>query len=475
MANTATLAGINSTIISDSNGHSLLVLDDSGHALYSLQDVMEGLTLIDIDDMLNRLPPESVAKVSGKWFIHVDWIDYMLHYARNPKAYKFNEWLLKEVKPMVKEFLMTNAAAKTDATKTDAAKMIPAAAQTDTVKMTAEASKTNTAKMTSVAELIKFLGTNNATYYRMLKANHADTADFRGKDGAFTDDGLKRLKAMLESRKAAAANHLYQTPATQPIMAEITQADSLLEFVNKAFGKVRGAMVNDEPWLLGKDIAEILQYKNPQEAIRMHVDDEDKGVCEFLTPGGMQKTPFINETGLYSLIFSSKLPAAKQFKRWVTHDVLPAIRKTGGYIVGEEKLSDDDLVARALLVVTNKLKLREQEISDLNKRIEADAPKVAFADAVEDKGGNLTLGDFAKLLYNDDTPTGRTRFIRWLRANGYFIQSAPLPYQQYIDLGWFLVRLKEIPNGDIVSVALVTPKGQMALTNAFKQSRRIAG
>ena len=102
-------------------------------------------------------------------------------------------------------------------------------------------------------------------------------------------------------------------------------------FEKEEFGKVRTLMRDGEPWAVGKDVAEALGYKNPQEAVRMHVDPEDKGVSKTLTPRGEQDITIINESGLYSLILSSKLPKAKEFKRWITSEVLPALRKTGHY------------------------------------------------------------------------------------------------------------------------------------------------
>ena len=107
--------------------------------------------------------------------------------------------------------------------------------------------------------------------------------------------------------------------------------NNLTVFENPEFGSVRTVELDGEPWLVGKDVAAALGYKNPQEAIRTHVDDEDKGVSEILTPGGKQSVPIINESGLYSLVLSSKLPTARKFRRWVTSEVLPSIRKTGGY------------------------------------------------------------------------------------------------------------------------------------------------
>lgn len=109
------------------------------------------------------------------------------------------------------------------------------------------------------------------------------------------------------------------------------ETKSFTIFENPEFGSIRTIELDGEPWMVGKDVAIALGYKNPQEAIRTHVDDEDKGVSEILTPGGKQSVPIINESGLYSLVLSSKLQTAKKFKRWVTKEVLPSIRKTGGY------------------------------------------------------------------------------------------------------------------------------------------------
>lgn len=113
--------------------------------------------------------------------------------------------------------------------------------------------------------------------------------------------------------------------------------NDITTFSNPEFGNIRTVEQHGEPWLVGKDVATVLGYKNPQEAIRNHVDEEDKGVSEIRTPGGTQRLPIINESGLYSLILSSKMPKAKEFKRWVTHEVLPAIRKTGAYSVSPYK------------------------------------------------------------------------------------------------------------------------------------------
>ena len=114
--------------------------------------------------------------------------------------------------------------------------------------------------------------------------------------------------------------------------------NDLTVFENPEFGPIRTVELDGEPWLVGKDVATALGYKNPQEAIRTHVDDEDKGVSEILTPGGKQSVPIINESGLYSLVLSSKLPTARKFRRWVTSEVLPSIRRTGGYTTQKQSI-----------------------------------------------------------------------------------------------------------------------------------------
>ena len=126
--------------------------------------------------------------------------------------------------------------------------------------------------------------------------------------------------------------------------------------------------MNGEPWFVGNDVAAALGYgkgKSLANAVTNHVDSEDKGVTELMTPGGKQNVTIINESGLYSLILSSKLPTAKQFKRWVTSEVLPSIRKNGGYIAGQEQLSPEELMAKALLVANKTLAERDARISEL--------------------------------------------------------------------------------------------------------------
>lgn len=153
-----------------------------------------------------------------------------------------------------------------------------------------------------------------------------------------------------------------------------TQSNQTQVFDNPEFGKIRTLMINDEPWFVAKDVAVILEYTNPQKAVRVHVDDEDKGLTEMDTPGGRQTVTIINESGLYSLTFSSKMENAKKFKRWVTSEVLPSIRKNGGYIQGQEspEFTEEELMAKAVLTAQNVLANREKRI----KALEAEKKKL---------------------------------------------------------------------------------------------------
>lgn len=166
-------------------------------------------------------------------------------------------------------------------------------------------------------------------------------------------------------------------------------------FENEQFGSIRTVVKNGEPWFSSKDVAIALGYSNPHKAIRDHVDDEDKGVNETFTPGGKQVIAVINESGLYSLILSSKLPSAKAFKHWVTSEVLPSIHKTGGYITGQEELSDADLMAKALLIAQKQIEQREQRINMLETANKKMLPDAEYGRSLQAKQG-ITTTSIAK-------------------------------------------------------------------------------
>ena len=157
---------------------------------------------------------------------------------------------------------------------------------------------------------------------------------------------------------------------------------NLKTFENKNFGKLTVIEKDGEFFFIANEVATMLGYVNPRKAIYDHVDEEDKGVTKWNTPGGIQNISIINESGLYSLILSSKLPQAKIFKAWVTREVLPSIRKNGGYIAGQEKKTNEELLADAILVANRIIAEREEEIEELR-------PKADYYDKLVDY--NLSL------------------------------------------------------------------------------------
>ena len=227
---------------------------------------------------------------------------------------------------------------------------------------------------------------------------------------------------------------------------------------------VRTVMKAGEPWFVGKDVAEILAYKNPQEAIRTHVDDDDKGVSEILTPGGKQKTPIINESGVYSLILRSKLPSAKRFKKWITQEVLPSLRRNGAYLT-PQKLYETMSDPRAIAAMFNTLADEQEKRKTLEAEIKTAQPKLALAQRVLDSDENRSLvsvGNLAKLVSTPEHPIGRVMMFKWLREKKYIQKDSTEPYQKWINEGIFTVRLKTKLQGGTIQtfpVPLLTPKG----------------
>ena len=237
-------------------------------------------------------------------------------------------------------------------------------------------------------------------------------------------------------------------------------------FESKEFGKVRTVEVNGEPYFVGKDIATILGYRVTDKAVRDHVDSEDKLTDHFGGSGQMREMTIINESGLYSLILSSKLPTAKQFKRWVTSEILPTIRKTGGYV------NNTDMFVNTYLPFAddntkNLFRLQLEIITQLNNKIEEDKPKVEFANTVSSTEELISMGDMAKLIQKEtgNKNIGRTRLFEFLRKKKVLMKNN-VPYQRYIENGWFKVTESAyIVDGEtnITLTTRVTGKGQIAL------------
>lgn len=245
-------------------------------------------------------------------------------------------------------------------------------------------------------------------------------------------------------------------------------------FENQEFGKIRTLEMNGEPWFVGKDVATILGYAKPLNALAAHIDEDDslkQGLIDNM--GRTQETILINESGLYSLILSSKLESAKQFKRWITHEVIPSIRKTGGYV------SNDDLfISTYLPYADDATKALFQStlatVRSLNAKIEADKPKVLFADSVAAAKNSILIGDLAKLIRQNGVDIGQKRLFQWMRDNGFLIkcgESRNMPTQKGMELELFDVKETTINNPDgsvrITKTPKVTGKGQAYFINRF--------
>ena len=250
-------------------------------------------------------------------------------------------------------------------------------------------------------------------------------------------------------------------------------------FKNPEFGEIRTIAINDEPWFVGKDVAEILGYAKPENAIANHVDEEDQTSTLIQGSGSNYKSKaiIINESGLYSLVLSSKLPSAKEFKRWITHEVIPAIRQHGAYMTPEviqKSLQDPDFMIQIL----QNLK-QEQE---RNRALEADnermRPKEIFADAVSVSKDGILVGALAKLIHQNGVEIGQKRLFQWLRDHGYLMKSGAdknMPTQRARDMDLFKVKERTINNPDgsvrLTRTTLVTGKGQQFFVNKFLAGR----
>ena len=229
-------------------------------------------------------------------------------------------------------------------------------------------------------------------------------------------------------------------------------------FENEQFGQIRVELINNEPWFVGKDVADALGYSDTAQAVRDHVEDEDKGVVEMTTPGGVQKMVSINESGFYSLVLSSRISTAKMFKRWVTSEVLPSIRKTGGYIATSDDMTDEEIMARALMVAQTTIEKRNERIKQLENKVRLDSPKVGYFDALIDRGLNVCFRDAAK-----EIGVKQKVFIYYLLENKYVYRNKAgklRPHADY-DNDLFVVKdTKSDSNGWAGVQTLITPKGK---------------
>lgn len=237
-------------------------------------------------------------------------------------------------------------------------------------------------------------------------------------------------------------------------------------FKSNEFGEVRVLEKDGQVWFVGKDVAEILGYSKPLNAISQHVEEDDslkQGIADSL--GREQQTITINESGLYALIFGSQLPKAKEFKRWVTSEVIPSIRKHGGYITNQKNLSSEEILANAVLVAQNVIKEKDM-------LLEEQRPKVLFAEAVENSNDVILVKEMATIITQRGFKIGQNQLFDFLRQNEYLCKKEGdmynLPTKRYEHLFRVTKRIIQGTNGSKVrNTPKVTGKGQMYFIKKF--------
>lgn len=240
-------------------------------------------------------------------------------------------------------------------------------------------------------------------------------------------------------------------------------------FENEEFGSVRTMEINGEPYFVGKDVAEILGYANTSKALIDHVDDEDKLNNETLSSLGQRGGWLINESGLYSLILSSKLPTAKKFKRWVTSEILPAIRKTGSYSIQSkpDSYTIEDPAARA-----RRWAEEYEEKKALEAKIEEQKPLVEYAEHIQASKDVIDMKSMAKLASKNGIKIGRNKLFSFLRDRK-ILDRENIPYANYMDKEWFEVveSTYTFSNGEekITKTTLVKPKGQLGIVRQLRK------
>lgn len=251
-------------------------------------------------------------------------------------------------------------------------------------------------------------------------------------------------------------------------------------FKNQDFGQVRALEISGEPYFVGKDVAEVLGYQNGSRDINCHVDEEDR-IKNMIFDGKQNKeTILINESGLYSLILSSKLPTAKKFKRWVTSEVLPQIRKTGGYIGTDENMSDEEIMAKALMVAQNTidkknelLKAKEKEL--INTKADLDT-KNKFINQIAVSENSLKVVEVAQIASKKGIKIGQNKLWNKLREWGLIKKNSKYdPKQEYIDRGYFEIveGTKENSKGVFTyKTTRVLGKGQVYIINKLLKEQK---
>ena len=269
---------------------------------------------------------------------------------------------------------------------------------------------------------------------------------------------------------------------SSPISVPPLQDTPVSVFNNDQFGDIRVLTGADgSPWFMAKDVCLALGFERPTDAVK-YLDEDEKGVTINHTPGGPQEMLIISEPGLYSLILRSRKPEAKAFKRWVTHDILPSIRKHGIYATPhtvESLISDPDMIIQ----LATTLKQERQERQALEAQAALDRPKIVFADSIEVAKTSILVGELAKLI-NQSTgyDIGQNRMFAYLRENGYLHKRGSqtnMPTQRSIDAGWMEIkegtRIGSSGEAHITKTPKITGRGQIYFVNLFKNLQEHGG
>lgn len=265
--------------------------------------------------------------------------------------------------------------------------------------------------------------------------------------------------------------------------------NDLKVFENDQLGNIRVIDQDGEPYFVLKDVCEVFGETNYRR-VSANLDEDEKGVSQINTPGGLQSMTTINESGLYSTLFTMRPTKARgvseeyiadreqklsQFRRWVTHEVLPSIRKHGAYMTNEalyKAITEPDFLIKLATELRDEKDLRMK----MQSKIESDRPKVLFANAVDASHTSILVGELAKLIKQNGVEIGQNRLFQWLRDNGYLLNTN-MPSQYSMERKWFEVKERTINNPDgsvrITKTTLVTGKGQVYFVNRFLQSERM--
>lgn len=251
-----------------------------------------------------------------------------------------------------------------------------------------------------------------------------------------------------------------------------------LQIFNFGNNEVRVLEINNEPWFVAKDVCDVLEIGNPSQALSRLDDDERNTIILNEGIGNPQKS-IVNEPGLYTLILGSRKPDAKQFKRWVTHEVIPSIRKHGAYMT-PQKIEEVLLNPDTIIQIATQLKEEQTKRREAEQIIEKQKPKVLFADSVSASNTSILIRELAKLISQNGIPIGEKRLFEWLRCNGYLIKKPGSDYntptQRSMELGLFEIKQSTInrSNGiQIKKTPKVTGRGQLYFINKFLSQQQV--